>query len=206
MAYEEVIRFIEDQLAQLQSPGEAEAAVQSGVPIARYAAGMTSVDQLEGELTALGYKGIKKTRLMLAAQLKRAFDQFNDRLAIKRKQLEDKKITQGAFVTWLEESGIDAEGIALEVSRAEAGGPAEVREAVQVNLRLLQVDQVPLRPAEAAISVALRVVQAEPVSAPLSGEQPLNVALSIIGLEEEVITVPVQPVMMFIDIIGIKEE
>ncbi len=205
MPYEDVLRFIEQQLQELQSPGEAEAAVQSGVPIARYVAGMINPDELAGELTALGYKGLKRTRLMLAAQLKRELELFNDRLAIKRKQLADKQITLSAFTTWLEESGIDSEGVALEVSRAEAAGPAKVVESVQITLRLLQVQEVAARPEEQAIAVGLRVTQAELVEAPVEGIQPLNVSMSIIQLEGEITTPPLEPVSISLSLVGIEE-
>ena len=205
MAYEDVIAAIEASLAEQPTPGEEQAAVQSGVPIARYVAGMTSVDQLEGELSALGYKGIRRTRLMLAAQLKRELELFNDRLAIKRQEVRDKIITLSQFTTWLELSGIDGEGVALEVSRAAAAVPAPGRESVEVSLRILDIEEVPARPMEQPVALGIRIIEAAAApAAPAAGVQSLALSLRFAEVQS-VQEVPVQSPVLYLDIIKIEE-
>lgn len=205
MAYENVIAAIEQALAEQQLPGDVEAAVQSGVPISRFVAGITNVEQLVGELSALGYKGIRQTRLVLAAQLKRELELFLDRLVLRRQQLKDGKITLSQFTSWLELSGIDAEGVALEVARAEAKPPAKVIQSVQVALRMAEVAEVPARPVEQPLTLGIRIVQAETMLvAPTVGVQSLALTLRLTELEE-VEEVPVKTPVLYFDIIKIEE-
>lgn len=206
MPVEDVLNFIETKLAQLPAPGDEEIAVQSGIPISRYVAGLTGEQELRGELSGLGHKGLKLERLITAAQLKRELALYQERLDRYTKQLQKNLITPSQFTSFLESWGVPNTTIPLELSKAQEDTPAVTLRSVQVTLRLVQVEEIPARPAEAPISIGLSIRQAEAVSAPVTGVQPLSVSLSIIQHEAEVISPTIKPVELLMDIIGVKEE
>lgn len=206
MSIEDVLNFIESKLTQMPAPGEEEAAVQSGVPISRYVDGLTNESQLRGELSALGYKGLKLERYVLSAQLKRELALYQDRLTRYTKELQAGQITPDQFQSFLEGWGVPGENIPLELSKAQEAKPAVTLRSIQLDIRLLQVDEITPRPAEQALSLGIRILQAEEVLAPVTGTQPVALTLSILQVAEPVTITPIQPVELLIDIIGIKEE
>lgn len=200
-----VLADLEEALAGAQAPEVAAAATGSGVATARYVEGLTSEDELRGELQALGYVGPRQDRLVLVANLSRQLDLYRDRRDIWRAQLRARDISLDQFLALLEGAGIPDDSVALERARAEAQHPAAVLQSVQLSLAVLTAEEVPERPAGQPIALSIAVLEAAVVAEAVAREQTISLSLSVLSAAEVPAAPALQPIALSIAALEAEE-
>ena len=205
MAISDIISDIAQRAARVQTTETETAATQGGVAVSRYVAGMTDVLELRGELKALGYTGIGQDRYVLAAELRRQLELFQDRLALWRDQLKKNELTSSEFATLLDGAGLPIESVNLELERATSVKPVAVTKRVAVSLGILEADILTPRPTEAPVAVSLGILEADIIPAAAAGLSRVGVQLRVRVAELAPTLAPVRPVAVSLGIIGVME-
>ena len=204
-AIEAGLALIESRLAGAQTEEEAARAAGSGVALSRYTEGMTDDQQLLGELTALGYAQPQLSNLLLQAQLRRSLSLWQERRALWKAQAKTGTLTPSEYQTLLEQAGLSAEAVLLELALIQSQKPAAVIQSSEIGIRILAANIIGERPQELTAEISLRVLSAVQAPPAPEGIQPAQISLTILSAERAPEVGAAAPAQISLEIIEAQE-